>query len=256
MKIFLASDIDGTLLKHNQGLKYNRTILDEDIEALKRFTQQNCLIISTGRNKISTFTLFDHENLHLKNTYYITSNGAEIYDSDRQCIFQMTLKKEVAIRAIELFNALNADNNLLCSVFDGTTIHLLEKTSDINKIPDFNTIINICVESKNKNISEIQSFYKQAQTFTCCEVHQNNWYVDIVPQNISKAYAIHYIMNLNKSDEPTLLGAVGDSWNDIPMFEIADESYTFYQSPIEVKQKATHQIEHVYQCIANLEKQK
>ncbi|MFQ6861114.1 MAG: HAD family hydrolase [Beduini sp.] len=143
------------------------------------------------------------------------------------------------------------ERNLLCSVFDGETVYLLEKQEDTRKIPDLSKIINICVESKNKNISDILTFYQKAEAFTSCEVHQNNWYVDIVPQNISKAFAIHFITNLEVLNKSHQLAAVGDSWNDIPMFVIADESYTFHQSPIEVKQKATHHIDHVYQCVAD-----
>lgn len=251
MKKYLASDIDGTLLKHNNGSNQERTILDEDIQALKQFTKQHTLIVSTGRNKISTFQLFNRFNLHFPNTYYITSNGAQIFDTERRCIFQMTLNLETAQQSLELFHQLNVHSDLLCSVFDGETVYLLEKQEDTKKIPDLSKIINICVESKNKNISDIQAFCQKAEAFANCEVHQNNWYVDIVPQNISKAFAIRFITDLDISSKSSQLAAVGDSWNDIPMFVIADESYTFHQSPVEVKQKATHHIDHVYQCVAD-----
>ena len=251
MKKYLASDIDGTLLKHNNGSNQERSVLEKDIQAIEFFTKQHTLIISTGRNKISTFQLFDRLNQQLTHMYYITSNGAQIFDSDLRCIFQMTLKQEIAEQSLRLFYCLNTHSDLLCSVFDGEKIYLLENQEDTQEIPDLSKIINICVESKNKNICDIQPFFNQAKTFDHCEVHQNNWYVDIVPQNISKAFAIHFIIDLDSEKESYLLGAVGDSWNDIPMFEIADESYTFHQSPTEVKQKATHHIDHVYQCIAD-----
>lgn len=45
---------------------------------------------------------------------------------------------------------------------------------------------------------------------------------------------------------------IGDSWNDIPMFECCQNSFTFKNSPVDVKEKTKYQVNTVEECICEI----
>lgn len=116
-------------------------------------------------------------------------------------------------------------------------------------INDLSHIVSICAFSSRNNIEDVACFYKEAKAlFNHANVLQNTWYVDVLPQHISKASAIKFILNLVEGDKQLM--AIGDSYNDVPMFEIASRSFTFNHSPDEVKEKSNDLVDHLYQAIA------
>ncbi len=245
-KIALACDLDGTFIKHNDGKDQPRSVLMEDQERVKDFVSNGHLyIVSTGRTKPVTYKLFDFLDLHLENAYYITSNGAQIYDENRDCIYSQNIPDDVVATVFDAFVAMAQELNLECEVYDGETNYQLLST---DKLPKMNQVISMCVASIDSSIDNARVFYNHVNdNISTAAVSMNNWYVDIIPLNLSKASAIKHILSLQ--DEEYELVAIGDSWNDTPMFEIANRSFTFNSSPQEVKDKATNLIDHFYQCV-------
>lgn len=252
----LACDLDGTLIKHNMGEFNKRSVLLKDKEKLQDFTNSgNLLIISTGRDKLSTFKLFEKEKLLISNIYFVTSNGAEIYNSNKERLFIKSLGKELAWKTIELFLACNREQYLECDVFDGDINYKLLNSADAIAFKNTysNNIIHVCISSKRGKIEDVKKFYSAAKfQLKEASISINNWFVDVLPHNISKASAIRFIIKEHVNDVNFQLIAIGDSWNDIPMFEIADVSYTFNNSPNDVKNKATYLVNNLYECIDDL----
>lgn len=240
---FIASDIDGTLMKAN-GDSLPRSILEEDQKALKEWTKDNILIVSTGRNKVSTFKLFDYYHLDLKRTFFITSNGAEVFDENRNCIFRQTLPKEVVSESLNIVFDLMEKLPLLMTIYDGNQVIHISEPQECH----FENVVNICVESLRKDVEDAKKCIERLN-LNQCEVHQNTWYVDIVPENVSKASSIKLIMHDILNDKSPYLIAVGDSYNDVCMFEIADASYTFNNAKDDVKESADYCVDHVYECV-------
>ena len=80
------------------------------------------------------------------------------------------------------------------------------------------------------------------------EAFQNIDNIDMVAKGCSKGNGIKIIQeyfNLDKSD----INVIGDSWNDIPMFDVCDNAFTFNRSPIDVKQHTKYQVNNIAQCI-------
>lgn len=73
-------------------------------------------------------------------------------------------------------------------------------------------------------------------------------------KDISKASAIKYLLEyIVKGEEIAATMAIGDSWNDISMFSVVDESFTFHSSPFKVQNKAKHIVSHFYEAITYME---
>jgi len=80
---------------------------------------------------------------------------------------------------------------------------------------------------------------------------QNKCHVDVVAHDCSKGNAVHYLKDYyHLSDDE--VATIGDSWNDLPMLESVDNSFTFYQSPDDLKQKCRFRVESLSQCIQTL----
>jgi hypothetical protein len=90
--IFL--DMDGTLINDN------KEISDENIRELERMQEKGIrLIIATGRPRSTIPEL--PSSLHFD--YYITSNGAAIYDHNRETIYRKNIAPETILQAAEHF---------------------------------------------------------------------------------------------------------------------------------------------------------
>ena len=64
------------------------------------------------------------------------------------------------------------------------------------------------------------------------QAYQNTLSVDVVPAGCSKASGL---ATVRRELGVTVLGAMGDSYNDIPMLAAADRGYTFPDAPEAVR---------------------
>ncbi|NLZ45557.1 MAG: HAD family phosphatase, partial [Clostridiales bacterium] len=89
MKIkLIAIDLDGTLLQHDH------TVSEENIKAINEAMSNNVeIVICTGR----VFNEIPKQVKDIKGiNYFITSNGARIFDKDKNTVFQNTIPKNIA----------------------------------------------------------------------------------------------------------------------------------------------------------------
>ena len=246
MKYF-ASDVDGTLIRRYHP-NAEREILSDDIQILQNWVNQNYLIISTGRTQISLFNLFDYYHIYTPNTFYVTSNGAEIYDSDRKRIYQKKISGDILKRVFSLIQTLN-DSDMKITVFSGHELNILTK-NEFSNLNNITQAVSICLESISENQNRANQWY-DILTKWCdeYEVHINNWYVDIVPPKISKADSILWLISVFLKDSSYRLASIGDGINDICMFEISQMSYTFPSSNDKVKESAKEIVSYVYEAV-------
>jgi HAD superfamily hydrolase (TIGR01484 family) len=83
------------------------------------------------------------------------------------------------------------------------------------------------------------------------EAFRNQFFVDIVPKNCSKGNAIIMILE-NENGGTDHLYTVGDSLNDISMFRITNNSYTFNRSEEGIKPYADNHVDYVYEVIEDM----
>ena len=79
-----------------------------------------------------------------------------------------------------------------------------------------------------------------------CAAFQNQNFVDVVPYGCSKGKALLKLKKLMNLDS---CYGIGDSYNDIPMLQDADVSFTFHASPKKVKEAADHLVDSVGEAI-------
>ena len=76
--------------------------------------------------------------------------------------------------------------------------------------------------------------------------YQNLNSIDIVSDACSKGEGVRFIKEYYSID--TLYG-IGDSYNDLPLFEAADYAFTFNSSPDELKQNVDECIDSLCEAI-------
>ena len=110
------------------------------------------------------------------------------------------------------------------------------------------TIYKINVRPKAEDLERFYTDMKEK--FPEVEIFKSgSTRMEITAKNISKASGIETI----KSGYDRVI-ALGDSGNDVDMFESADVSYCMGRAPEDVKDKATHVVEDFAAAIAHFEK--
>ena len=84
-------------------------------------------------------------------------------------------------------------------------------------------------------------------------VLRNTCFIDIVNKDVSKGNAIQYIIDSKKLKKHDLY-CIGDSWNDESMFQITENSFTFFHAEPEIQKLANNVVKNVSECIELLRK--
>ena len=91
----------------------------------------------------------------------------------------------------------------------------------------------------------LDPFYEQLKDRYQClysqDIYSHDWWLEILPQNVSKANAIQQLKKYLNCNQVI---AFGDGKNDISMFEMADQCYAVDNACDELKAIATDVIGH------------
>lgn len=91
----------------------------------------------------------------------------------------------------------------------------------------------------------LKTFYEDLKDQYHCllseDIYSHDWWLEVLPKNVSKAQAILQLKDYLKCDR---IVAFGDGINDLSMFQIADESYAVANACEELKSMATGIIGH------------
>lgn len=256
MKV-LASDLDGTLFTEGEIIKDNLNALKELKNAGNKF------VISTGRTVEGVNKILDKYQLDYD--YLSLCNGGLIIDKENNTIFDKWIDAEILNNIINDYQGLkdtliyydnlketvllqndNADKDKLkkfMSYF--TKVIKLDKSK---KLADKSKIISVFgiddnIDRIEKIKNEIVSNYGEF-----VEVYRNQTAIDIVPKGCSKGNALLHILELEGIHKDKLF-VVGDSYNDVSMFNVTKNSYTFNRAEEDVKKSANNCIDFVHQVI-------
>ena len=234
MKILYVSDLDGTLLNESQQLSSNATKeLNELINSGVNFT------VSTGRGN-SVKRILKDVNFKLP---IMILNGTINYDfSKQEFIDKNIIPKDL------VFNIINSLKDFKYKLFQIQTLTNDEvkrfQVADWNRESDCLALNVLFPEEFAKELKNILSKIDGIDFFIHKKVYTNGeCYCDIVKKNISKASGLKAFKEQYGFDK---IIAFGDSENDLPLQEIADEFYAVENAQDIVKQKATGVIESCY----------
>lgn len=253
---YLASDLDGTLI-------HNGEISKEDIDAIVRLKNKGYkFIISTGRGIASIEEVFS-KYPEVKYDYIVGCNGAIILDKDRNVVYEAYINSEIGGNILKDF----MDEDKCCTHFESENENYLVdpiETEDVAEfMGHFNGVISkedtlkekrkysiISLFSRDKSIERAQIVRdKIANKYNNeLEVFRNQYFVDIAPKGCSKGSGINKVLELDGGHVDRLY-TIGDSLNDISMFKITKNSFTFNNAEQLVKAEANNYVDTVEECI-------
>ena len=236
MKLF-ASDLDGTLF-------FNRNPRQGDIDAIKKFQSEGNLFgCCTGRALSGTTTSFD--NL-LNCDFYIASSGAIVCDKELNVIYGCPIKFDTVKEIVEKYQdeiTIFVQTKNYYIIKKSFPSKLMTTIQSIDKLKD-ETIYSFCLITENKN--DLDKIDEDLKQYSDIIGYRNLDAIDVVAAECSKGKAVKIAKEYFKAD--TSYG-IGDSYNDIPLLQDADFSFTFHTSPDEVKQEADQLVDSVEEAI-------
>ena len=95
-----------------------------------------------------------------------------------------------------------------------------------------------CIGSREE-LSPVYEEVRRLKGFRCVfqqELYRPEYWLEIMPENASKAHGMEKLKELLHCDRVVVFG---DALNDLPMFKAADEAYAVANAAEELKQAAT-----------------
>lgn len=246
MKKLLASDLDGTLI-------YDGKVDDFNIQSILKLKSENNIFgVSTGRpyNGVS----FLKKDYGIDVDFYVLLNGALVLDGDLNVLSHEKIPYEVVLKIFERYSdckLFGIDEGFETSILIGESHYIWENTHfrNIDDLKDKDCSL-ISIDFSNKEISEIQKICDEINHifFNDVVAYRNSYFIDVVPRGCSKGNGVKLIadmMNLDFKDVYT----IGDSFNDLSMFEITKNSFSFPFAEEGLKKHANYLVSSVSECI-------
>lgn len=247
MRKLLASDLDGTLVLEN-----NLTI--ENKQAILELNKRNDIfVVSTGRpHNGVTFLEEEHD---IKIDYYVLLNGALVLDMNKNTVKHEVISKETVNEIINEYckedMSLSVESGY-CTYFLTDIEHLpYSNTEKVNSIDEINEELSlISIYIPNYKIEEIERIKNSINEVYGDEViaYRNSIYIDVVPAGCSKGNGVLYVVEKEEINKDYVY-TIGDSWNDISMFEVTNNAFTFHNVEEELKEHVNFIVESVAECV-------
>lgn len=243
-----ASDYDGTLCQSN-WVTWEEHFDPDVLDAVRGYQEAGGLFgVCTGRT-LGAVTQSLEGVLTLD--FYIVATGAQVFDKELRPIFQRAIDRDVASRLCEMYASSKvnvvavADSDLVSvgSQFSsGVPVvgSLGELTGNLYGV-SFECHGNADLARRIRD--DINKCFGAA-----VEGFQNLGSVDVVAKGCSKGTGVQIA---KEAYGVTCIAGAGDSYNDLPLLQTADVSYTFHESPQFVREAATHVVSNLADALAH-----
>lgn len=252
MKI-LASDLDGTLYFGNEEEK----LKPQDVKAIKQFQKEGNLFgICSGRTLAGIHHALDGLDVSLD--FYILVSGAMLATKDGNYIYKHMLSKEIISKIVDLIKN-EAVRILFChdeTYYAIDPRHVDEVAISHQMITsmdeaEYDTYDSLHLAFENIDVLEKVKALLSNELREQIAIHHNVLNLDITPYGCSKGKAIKTLdqyLPVNYED----IYVIGDSYNDISMFEAAKTAFSFHRSDDIVKEKATYLVNDIAEAIKEM----
>lgn len=254
----ICTDLDGTLLFRDE---LNQPYIKErDLEALHKLRQSGYAIaIATGRevNGIRSFlrqsvTAFD---------YYIGGNGGLMLNQNFKQLYRKNLAKPVVLQILQYMKAHHPQMNIMGTdgkqtyffdtAYANAQVQEMDQAAQIITLEDYeqsdiafimmNTSPDEACHDKLTMAMKLEDILR-AEFGSKVNLFRNQYFLDFAPLDVSKGIAVEYLcdhLNLQMNQ----VFVIGDSWNDVSMFETKAHTYSFNHAEHQVQQKVDYVVE-------------
>lgn len=246
MKVLL-SDIDKTFYFSGPGDR----ISNQDLETIKEFQEAGNLFgVCTGRSMSGMQKILNNYGLHFD--FMILSSGAIIIDEKGEFLKNKVLSNELVLAILNSISSYTYDFSLTKdNMFYYKNTGEDKISANAKRLNGLEDITEIFYHSMALQFSSEEELLKVAiylrQHFDI-EVNQNELSLDISPKGCDKGTGIQELKEFLNLEEAQVY-AIGDSFNDLPMFNAVHHSFTFFRSPQEVQEQANQLVETLADCI-------
>lgn len=249
----LASDYDGTL-------RYEPKVVEEDLDALKRWQQAgNLFVVVTGRSMESFMQELKENDFQCD--FIVLNNGGVIYDGAGKCLEVRYLDFDKAMELIEYIRTLPCASYVLNDgyhrhrvVIDASQKDLkygdMPQEKDEKEILEGGKIAQIVISLSDDELAASIVRYINEQFSGFIQAYANRNCVDIVPVGVSKAEGLAYVAYYAGLSEEDVY-AIGDSYNDLPMIE-EFHGFSVMGAPEKIKESSKQVYLSVADCIDDL----
>lgn len=240
----LASDIDGTLIFKGQ-FKVN------DMNFIRKYQKAGYLFgLCTGRPLKETTEILPSD---IQPDFYIATSGAVILNKEKHVIYEKIICFEDIHKIYKEYHQkaliiIQTDTDVYKTAYEeyDKDIKIIRSLDDIKDKKIYGISLVFETEEQAKTIC-----YHINQNYHSLEGFQNTNSIDIVKKGCSKGYGILKVKELLNIDD---MSGIGDSYNDIPMLDVVDCSFTFKNSPLMIQQQVSYVVDSVAEAISILMK--
>ncbi|TLG75365.1 HAD-IIB family hydrolase [Culicoidibacter larvae] len=257
-KKLYVTDLDGTIAFKDHMMH------DEDVAMVHKLRESgHYMAVATGRD-MNGMLEFD-QRIQVPFDYYILSNGALIMDRDFNVIYEQAIEHEVAMNIIKHY--FEADEYFIATS-NGREMTVVERIYENFQMGEYRSVLsyqeflatppeilflNLQPYEREENSAIERAMALDAEIKAkfgdVVDCFRNKFFLDIGPKNISKGTGIEFLMQETKV-KPEMIYAIGDSWNDIPMFAVEGvQSYSFDYAEPGVQELAKHIVPNSAACI-------
>lgn len=238
MKV-LASDFDGTLI-------FNDKFRKKDLEKIKEFQKAGNLVgLCSGRPFKG---VYEFCKKYVDLDFYILCTGALVLDKDGNELFKSTITKQSLENYFNRYQdkyEIYIQANKQIYTYDKKDMDSMVRTviTSLNEVEGdiYGISMNaISDENARKVCLDIEENFPELAT------HQNKEYIDVTAKGCSKGLGINKLKEILNIEE---IAGIGDSYNDIPMLETVDTSFTFPTSPDSLTSIVDYVVDSVAQAI-------
>lgn len=242
-KKLIVSDLDGTLLR-------GWFVTPRDRRAVKDFQRTDAFFLATGRDYRSFASFLKWHMLTFD--YGILANGALLIDKRQEIICNQTFASHKLLSVFRHEALKEVWPKLIFTFSLGKWVKTYrkfpweERSRIFNTLPSQLTQASIKVEHPNL-VPNVVSYLNDEGL----AIETSGPHIDILAVGVSKRQGIEQLIQLAKLADYQLY-VIGDSANDLTMFELTENSYGIASGTSEVLKAATHKVSSVAECIAHV----
>lgn len=249
MKTLYVSDLDGTLLRHDE------TLSQFTIQTINKLVEKGLLFsYATARSIVTasrvTNGLSNQIPVILYNGAFIRRPGtnellaSNFFGQEFTSLLDDLICHQVYPIVYSLDSDIEKYRYWVEMSTQGMKVFNNSRTGDPRETPVHraedlyvdSTFYMTCIDTTEKLLPLYEKYKEQFHCVLHHEIYSGNQWLEIMPKCTSKSNAVHQLKTILQCDRVV---AFGDGKNDIDMFQMADECYAMENAVDELKEIAT-----------------